>query len=491
MAKNKIDQLGFKNGLENEDKDSFALWIISAITPVFILLFAFVFYPWNWGLMDDWTILDAGQNIAERLAHYQFGAVFRPVYSVHASVFYSLFENNPQLFHIFRLVEVLLVLVVWALLLFRMTRRWVAIALFLTVSFSFHYLYDAFFYLSSQEIIGLFFLGLAIHFLVCNQISKNSDPSQEILMDFRWSHLIIGLILMVFAVGSKEPFLAGGGAIGLFYLTLVFFTKNAANRKAMLISGVAILLMCLLYGIYLLVFVRSGYSATYGSNASNLFANAVVWIKKDLSNHIPWVVLSLWICYLGKRQNGGVKLNATFFYIVFGVLLYVCYFFILLPWNTSSYYAGPLGVFFAWIVTLLITEVVLKITFRSQCKIVLCALVFNIFVCRYALGREFIYKYDTDNLMQWMKIHHENFQDKNLFTNAMEPGEAIPALTNRKFHLNIQKFAWSPEPAKVINDLACDYYLFSSRFGSLNESHFPAWKPVFLSKNWILYRLKE
>ncbi len=64
---------------------------------------------WSWGLMDDLAILNKGVGFVERAVSYHRGlcswGVFRPVFVLHSAFAYTVFENSPKYFYMFKLVE--------------------------------------------------------------------------------------------------------------------------------------------------------------------------------------------------------------------------------------------------------------------------------------------------------------------------------------------------------------------------------------------------
>ena len=97
-----------ETGTAQAKQDAFGLvWLFAVIAPLLTVLFNYVFQKWYWGLMDDLAILDSGTGIIDRFWSYYAGlctwGVFRPLYVLHSSVTYTLFERIPHLFYIFRL----------------------------------------------------------------------------------------------------------------------------------------------------------------------------------------------------------------------------------------------------------------------------------------------------------------------------------------------------------------------------------------------------
>ena len=172
--------------------------------------------------------------------------------------------------------------------------------------------------------------------------------------------------------------------------------------------------------------------------------------------------------------------------LLLGIFLYLGFLAVLLPWNTVCYYAGPLGVFFALIVSILISDNLLKIGFGKYISIVLFAFAFNLLVCQYALVRESTYQYDTYNFCLWFKCNYSLLFKQQGFvgTNAMEPAEALPKFLKKNWGIEVPRFYWDVG----LKNNNYKLYVYSPRFSSVDLSKFSGWKIVFLSKNWVVYK---
>ena len=94
--------------------------------------------------------------------------------------------------------------------------------------------------------------------------------------------------------------------------------------------------------------------------------------------------------------------------MLIGVLLYSAYTLVTLPWNTTSYYAGPLGVFFGIPVAIFAAQLLPHTSISLQILVPIASLLFNMLVSQWALTRESLYHYDTHNLMAWVR-GNQNF----------------------------------------------------------------------------------
>ncbi len=463
------------------------LWIFPVLLPLLTIILSFALEKWNWGLMDDSNILTLGNNVASRAWLWFQGlrsyGQFKPFTALHAGIFYTLFEKNPVGFYIFRVFEISAVLFLWGLFAYRITRNILSLVLVAVITLSFHYFYDAFFYLSSSEIIALFFLGIAV-----NLFARNFER-----ITLSW---MLGLFFLLAAFASKETFVSSGVAIGLSYFYLAWANRRKDVFGKVLSMALILTLVSLIYGTCLFTLVKSGYTGGYSWDIPKFTQNFNVWLKKDFFNHAPWVfaaiVLLVFRVFIKKekvfadaRQKWGLFL---------GFLFYAGFFLILLPWNTSSYYAVPLGIFFAFFFAVLLSDILSGFNLKLQLCAVIFALVFNQMVCLYALNREWTYKYDTNNLMEWLigfSAPSENGWNNCVQTNAMEPAETIPQLLNRQRGTALNKFHWLTDINQLKYNKGCDLYLHSPRFSGSGLHGLEDWEIVFFSKNWIMYKRRK
>ncbi len=462
-------------------------WLLVSLVPFVILMSMYFLMPWSWGLMDDFQTLEAPGGIGQRTValfqgYCQFG-LFRPTLALYAGIFYKIFEHHPQWFYVFKATLGYLVLFLWGWQAYRLTRHHLAFVLVPAITLSFHYFYDAFFYLSSQEILGMFFTGAALHFFI-NTIPKTQ--SEHIKKS--WLNWFLMIFCLAFAFGAKEPFVTCGVAIGVAYFLVAL--KN--HSKTLFLQGGLVILFAFGYAFLLKLIIQGGYTTHYDvMNFASMRSNLFVWAKKDLLNHLPWLLA--WAFLIFRKFSANIKHIADYYKQFFlgiglGIIFYLGYLLILLPWNTTSYYAGPLGLFFAFTLAILIADLLHDCSKNIHAYILLGGLILNIVVCQYALMRETTYQYDTQNLMAWLHSNADQFeQDRvRIYSNAMEPAMAIPGHMKRNRDSKIQSFTHSYD-AQVISTDPYAYYLFSSRFGSLDQNLNKNYKIKFLSKNWVLY----
>lgn len=438
--------------------------------------------------MDDAGIIASGTNLLERFNNYFYGliawGVFRPTFVFHSAIFYSWFEHIPVLMHVLKWAEASLVLVIWGVAVHRISCHNLALPIFMAASLSFHYFYDTFFFISTHEIIGVLFVGLAFNiFLSALRAHPYKFPGL----------LLAGIALMLVGFGAKEPLTSCGIAFSLSFVALGFMEPET-NKRAFWISG-PIFAVSVIYIAGLRFFIRGVYTGGYSfTNYSKLLSTLDSWLYKDFANHLPWVILVVLLGTAASRSGSKLRLIALFtarqkWGMFTGVLLYGGYLAILLPWSATSYYAGPLGIFFAFPVAIFVAQVLPQTSTAVQVLIPVGALLFNMLVSQWALTRESIYHYDTQNLMAWVR-GNSAFQAAArqglVFCNGMEAAGAIPGHLARDFSLQLPPFKHSA--AQIDPAISNAIIIWSPRFGGA-ETDFPstAWDTMFYSKFWQVY----
>lgn len=478
----------------SDSKLTVLIWSLPVLVPFLLVFFSYVFDVWSWGLMDDLSILACGTDIFSRWQKYFFDlilwGVFRPIFVLHTAIFYSLFASFPKGFYILKLFEVLLILLLWGWAGYRITGKKICFWLIPTITLSFHYFYDVLFYPSSHEFLGLLGVGIALHCCI--------SAWQEIILGAvsmkRFYGFLIGCIFcLLFAFGSKETFVSSGMAIGISLFLGSQLKGIQRFRKPLFFSGLGIIVFTIIYAISLKIFIQAGYTSTYQwNNIERLWVSLFMWVKKDFTNHIPWIVFMLWavrgqvkdVLIFNKEPDKAFLIWG----MIVGVFMYLGFLAILLPWCTTSYYIAPLGLFFAFFVALGTVRIIDAWPISKQLVVVILALMLNILVCSYALSRERSYQADTHNFVQWLKANHEQFISADssaiVFSNALEPSSTIPAYLGRE-GVSISQFLYKPLSSA---DKSMRFYLYSRRFGFVPDHYFEGCKVEFFSKNWILYR---
>jgi len=481
----------------SEWKPALLIWFLPVLAPFLLILFSYFFDIWSWGLMDDHAILDCGTNTLTRW-HQYFPAlirwgIFRPIFALHSAIFYSLFSSSAKGFYIFKLFEVFFLLVIWGAAGYRITHRKIALWLIPAITLSFHYFYDMFFYLSSHEFLGLWGVGLAVHCFISawqQMVLRKSNLKKT------HAFFVMGILCLLLAFGSKETFVSCGIAMGASLFLISIFNPDKRLKKYLLLYGFGTMALSVIYALALKTFIQSAYTSHYQlGNLTYLCNSFLWWFKKDFLNHVPWLVFLAWAWKNQMKpisDNDGDHARGLFVWgVLVSIFLYLGFLAILLPWNTLSYYASPLGLFFAFIIGIGVVRIVDTWSISRQSMAVIFALILNLLVCCYALGRERAYNMDTYNLMQWIKVHHEQLisTDKNslVATNAMEAGGAIPTYLKHQ-GIVIPVFSYEAVPLPGSSGI---FYLYSTHFGAISSDYFKGYQMEFISKSWILYKKRS
>ena len=463
------------------------LWTVPVIVPLGTILLSFYLQEWYWGLMDDLQFLQSGTNTSERFVNYlaalaAFGH-FNPTSALRSAVAYTWFEHAPVLVHVAKWAEACLMLLAWGIAATRVSGRISALPIFGSIALSFHYLYDTFFFLSTHEVIGVLFLGVALNGFLTAVAAKSRGAF------FAW--LVPSIVCLLIGLGAKEPMVSTGVAFGISFIALGVAEKSTRSRA--LIIGALVLLLSVGYAITLKLWVQSSYTASYTfSNFPRMLVSLTSWVRKNLLNHSPWIIIALMLVltpssHYRKVQAWPVFTRKQQWGMLTGLLMYGGYLLILLPWNTVSYYAGPLGIYFAFPVAIFIAQTLPLSGPIIQIMVPIFALLVNMFVSQWALTRESLYLYDTQNLMSWIE-GNPDFQNaahsKLVDCNAMEAAGAITGHLGRDFALALPGFIHrgpnNYPPGRIM--------VYTVRFGSPTDI-FPAkeWATLFYSKYWQVY----
>lgn len=465
------------------------IWWIPAIVPLCIALSALIAGVWSWGLMDDYHYAFTTGTIFQKfIADFNrlFPAGrFYPVFNLHSSIFYTLFKDSPKSFFIFRWVEVIATLGCWGYLSILFTKKKVAAPLFIAITLSFYKFYDAFFYLSTQEILGCFFAGVSflLFYFALNQVYEKKE-------NIKWAQFVGAVILLLLAFMSKEPFVTVGIAVGVC-IFLLGFTKG--RLKSFLWIGGAIFWGSIMYALMLKIFVVREYSAQYSlTDFDKVFLNLKFWAGTALIEHLPWIIVAVIVALFSGKTF--FKMEA-FIPKLLGFLLYLFYFGLIIPWSGGGHYVVPLAIFFAFFITMVLVDSLLKIPKIFLFFIVTASLLFNICVGGRAISAHEKYQYDTYNMQQWMVQnalfrHEVLMQGKTVRSNANEPAGAIPALINKKYGISFKLFIYTPFVRDIVVDPQTKYFVWGVHWGDqdLRRLGGDRWNPMFVSDNWIVFR---
>ncbi|MBF0483608.1 MAG: hypothetical protein HQL25_02765 [Candidatus Omnitrophica bacterium] len=477
-----------KNNTEtwNLNKIAGFIWFL----PILVFIFIIFIGRWSWGLMDDFQLLNQPGNILERFNFFMKGygnfGEFKPVYVFYVSFFYPLFENFVQFFYVFKLGLAVLSVWIFGHSAYRLTKNKISILFVGIITFSFPYFYDTFVYLSSHEILGLIFTGCAFWVWLnwMDAVDNITVSTPKIWLNWLW--VVFFVFLAAFA---KETFLVCGIAFAGAMFILAWCSRSKRTGIVFL-QSIILFLIFLSYGCLLKFGVQRSYTSHYQlNNFTTIASNLSAWIKKDFIVHIPWLLVMF--CFFISNFNFWRSFSKQMLSgIAAGILLYICYLLILLPWVTTSYYAAPLGIFFAFVVAMVLTVIWENISLPFKKCLLAIMFLLNATVCWYVIGRENRYQNDTRLLKQWLIANEKNFRQGSeipLWTNAMEAGDAIPGFINLDNVIQLRHFAYSSSLESIKNSLQ-GYYLYSPRFGKIPADSFGQFEKVFSSRNWILLR---
>lgn len=465
------------------------LWWIPAIIPLAIIYYNFITSYWTWGLMDDYRmILYPGDVWGRFNTMYQSLSAqgrFFPTFILHLAFFYKVFVNNPLAFFFFRFIEVLMALGIWAYLAYKVTGQKLAFPLFLAVTMPFIRFFDAFYFLSTQEILGVLFSGAAA---ICfwNGIQKEIKEKAGV----KFWPLVAGVIFLLLAYTSKEPFVSFGVALGLTFIGV--WLKDRQLKKV-LVLGVLLLLFSIAYAACLKIFVAKAYTASYSVGSEQLFKNISIWFRFIFKEHLPWLIIMLGFVVIPVAQKQKFSI-VRFSGILLGFFSYVCYLGIILPWNASGHYVMPFAPFFAFMVTVVIAPKmsVLKPIFIGI--LIVFSSLLNLHVGGKAIYQHTIEQYDKGNLLIWMAqnsiFQHEVItQGKTVRCNVQEPCSALISLSKTLYDVSFPAFKISPKISEILRDANTRYYIWQTSAGDQDLRRLaPMWTPVFVSKSWIVFR---
>lgn len=463
------------------------LWWLPALFPLLLVFYSLTAETWSWGLMDDHNMAYVVGGVWEnawQLAEGLFKAGrLNPTYALHSAILYKIFQNHPGAYFVFRFFEVLLALIFWSLSTVSITKSKYAAPIFLTVTLSFFKFYDSFYFLSTNEILGILFSGICVYLLLKRlTIVFNSNEK------FSWNVLVGAGLCFLLAITSKEPFIAVGMALGLSLMVMGWKEK----KKNILAIGMGIFIFSIGYMAVLKFFIIKGYSAQYTLTKEMIFANLSVWRNKVVFNHLPWIFAGIILMFTSRSV---LKLSPIMQWgAICGISLYLFYLICILPWSAWGHYVIPLGVFFAFTFTILMTDIVTSLRPSLMALIIALGLIFNVFIGGKAVYFHVNYQYDTQNMLDWL-AHNAIFKHEvadgsaTVRCNAEEPSSAIPKLTNAYFGTAYANFIYTAKVKDILLDSSTKYFVWAPSWGDQDLRKLQnMWTPMFISKSWIVFR---
>jgi hypothetical protein len=439
--------------------------------------------------MDDHDMITMPGGVLERIPalfkFFRIWGVFRPVNIMHMGVFYTIFQDHPRWFYIFRWFEVVAALSVWGWLAALITGQKAALPLLVCITLSFFNFYDAFFFLSSQEYLGLLLTGCAG---VC--FYKGFFPTITGKGVVSWPWVWWGLLWLLLGFGSKETFLVVGLAWGL---ALICAGISKPRSRRLWAFGSALVLGSLVYGLLLKCFATTAHTASYViTDFGKIAENAALWARYSLLHHTPWIVIAVVFLVFGKAA--GDRGQHRFWAVILGAGLYIGYVLVLLPWYTVGFFSTPLGLFLAFLITVLIASRLERMNAALFASFLAAVLALNMLVSAFALQAAETYQQDSASLVKWLATNTQFEYEVNqngavVRSNAMEPGGSIPGYVKLFYGKTYEPFIFTPKVREILADIRTRYYLYGPNWGDQDLSRLgKMWYPVFVSQNWIMFR---
>lgn len=471
----------------SEGVSSIWLWM-AGLLPLLMVFAVVALGGWTWGFMDDLMLRAQSGSVPEKFSSLFTGlwttGRLLPTWAMHSALFYTLFRESAFLFYFFRFFEISIMLGVWAWCAFLLTgRRMIAIPFFLAVALSFFKIYDAFFYLSLSEPLGLLFSGVAVLIILFAVRPALSGHGRVKV----WLSLL-GTGFVLLATGCKETFVVLPAAIGMALCGTSFLLKK--EKKGVLFYGISFLVLAFAYILLVKGFLMRGYSASYDISWSTVTVNALLWMKKDFWNHAPWLVVL--VCSLFFKKPG--TFDATkLFGVLLSAILYVSYCLGLLPWSTWGHYVIPLGVFFALFIVILCVEFIEDLKGPFLGLLLAGAIGFNAVLSTAAVRAHYDYQRDSQALVAWIAQNalflHEVASGKKVRCNAYEPASAIPTMANLLYGTKYKGFMVTSSVREIMQDPDTKYYVWGPFWGDQDLRRLgDRWTPMFYSGHWVVFR---
>ena len=464
------------------------LWWIPALVPLLMVLATFLLGGWFWGVMDDIKYRAVTGHVWQETVRLYFG-YFRvgrlmPTTALYVAFFYKIFSNNPTVFFIFRWIEVLATLGIWSIFVVKVSGRKWAAGLFFAITLGFYKFYESFFYLSISEVIALFFAGLGVLFFF-QGIKSALDHGERI----RRGSIIVSVLALLAALGAKETFFILVMVLGI---SAIMVSIRRVQLKNVFWLGAGFFVFAIGYALILKLYIMRGYSAQYGiSDLNKIFFNILVWVTKDLPCHLPWILIAVILTARGKWPK--YPALSKRFAVIFSVLLYVGYVLVLLPWQTWGHYVSPLGIFFALMTALLITDNLESFGRKLWWVFFAVILFFNIITASAIVRWHYSYQRDTQNLVEWLAqnviFEHDISSGAIVRGNAYEACDTIPMMVQFRYGKQYAGFIPTYSVREILQDSQTRYFLFDRFGGDQDLRRLGAmWTPVFLSDHWIMFR---
>lgn len=454
------------------------LWWVVAASIFLWLLVAFRLGVWSWGLMDDLGYLSRQGSMIQRVTDFldMFQSQGRILWTaaVHHAVCYKVFAASPKNFFVFRLVELALALGIWGWIASRITGTKIAAPLLMVIALGYRNLYDGVYYLSPVEVPGLIVSGCAV---ACFLKAVEGGRQYRLF-------LILGLVSLLMAFLTKEPYIGLGVAVGLALLL------SRQGNRAVVWTGIGIIFFSILYAILLKLFVAKGYTSDYVLSSSRVWGNLNVWFQTLVVYHWPWLGAGLTVWLFGNKRG---LLPLEQFGVWLGVLSYGGFLLLLLPWAVSGYYSATLGLFFALVLAVFIAPRLSSVPKAIWWAVFVVGIVSSYIGASQALAYHSTYQRDTQALIRWMSensfFNYELSNGAVVRGNATEPCGTIFQHLRTFYGKDYPPAIFTPSVRAILEDPKTRYYIYGTRWGDQDLRRLKGmWSPMFLSENWILFR---
>lgn len=415
-------------------KKNAPLFILSVALPFLLILFSFLKTDWTWGLIDDVQNLTRSTSGHFWDVYKEFTTSYfkdgRVQWSLPAYLIasYKIFANHPKFFYIFKWLQIAGMLFVWGALAYGVTRKKESFFIMPAVALSFRLLYPQFFIVKYPETQQLLLFGLAFWAVVYAEFFLRDNRQ---LLFRRWACWFLAIVALILTSGIKETCVAGIIALGI-----AVFWLGISRRfdRGMLVLGTGIVVCALVFGLYLKFVIsrENTYSGAYSlTNYPMIVHNLMLWAKETLRHHMLWIIMAGWIFW----RTGGLPTWSSYsqreqFALVLGSTLYFSEVAVLLPWYAGGYYVATLGVYFAFLFTVITAHRWEKLKDELVTVLMVFVLVYNLYISYEQLYYGKNMSTDVQNLGQYIK-GNESFQNNDLngkvYCNSQEAAETIHA----------------------------------------------------------------
>lgn len=470
-------------------KNSYLLFAFPAAVPLLLILFSFLKSHWGWCLVNDYQYLTLGTNFWDKLCKiyvYFLGmGQLKWTHHFRYAFVYTVFAHNPKWFFLYQWGEIVAMCGVWGMVAYRLTGEKITFLLFPTVVLTSRCFYDAFFFPTLGDNFAMLIFGLGLLALVRAESLAIGQPNST-LRNRLWLYVLVFFFL---ALGAMEFTLAGimavGCALGWLY--------QVRRDFRLLMTGIFLVMVGLLYGVFLKTCIAHGYSSAYSlTDAHKIIFNVMMWAKEVFKIESIWLVAGGGIIFKSWGRGFWLKYSISErFGIFLAVLMYVLWLAVLLPWHANGYHAVPLVIVFGFLVTVLLARPLKGLDERWFAAIVAGALFFNLFFAQQEIYIARTYNSDIQRLLYFVE-GNSSFQQaalaEKVFCNQIEPAESLPHWANKQAGLSLKRFIYEPDVLSA-DSKGAGYFVFITLGQPLGTYlNAPGWEPVFVGEFCKVYK---